>query len=104
MRFIAMNNFHIAAEQAEQFEARWRKRRSYLTDVPGFEHFQLLRGEEKDGVIHYASHSTWASRQAFMEWTQSDSFVQAHRGDPLPKGMVQGPPHLACFEVVELPD
>jgi heme-degrading monooxygenase HmoA len=104
MRFIAMNNFQIAADQAEQFEARWRKRRSYLNDVPGFEHFQLLRGEEKDGVIHYASHSTWASKQAFMDWTESDSFVQAHRGDPLPKGMVQGPPHLACFEVVDIPD
>lgn len=104
MPYIAMNNFQVAADQATQFEERWRRRRSLLQDVPGFESFQLLRGDEKDGVVHYMSHSTWASKQAFIDWTQSDSFVQAHRGEPLPKGMVQGPPQLACFEVVDLPD
>ena len=104
MPYIAMNNFQVAADQATQFEERWRRRRSLLQDVPGFESFQLLRGDEKDGVVHYMSHSTWASKQAFIDWTQSESFVQAHRGEPLPKGMVQGPPQLACFEVVDLPD
>ena len=73
-------------------------------DVPGFEKFQLLRSEERDGVIHYISHSTWASHEVFVQWTHSDSFVQAHRGDPLPTGMVQGPPHLECFDVVALGD
>ena len=104
MQYIAMNNFQIAADQATAFEERWRKRRSYLQGVPGFEGFQLLRGEEKEGKIHYASHSLWASKVAFEAWTQSESFVQAHRGEPLPKGMVLGPPHLECFEVVSLPD
>jgi heme-degrading monooxygenase HmoA len=104
MAYIAMNNFQVAADQAAQFEERWRRRRSYLQDVPGFETFQLLRGETRDGVIHYVSHSTWASHEAFIDWTHSDSFVQAHRGDPLPKGMVQGPPHLECFHVVALED
>jgi heme-degrading monooxygenase HmoA len=102
MPYIAMNNFQVAADQATSFEERWRRRRSYLQGVPGFETFQLLRGEERDGVIHYVSHSTWASQEAFIDWTHSDSFVQAHRGEPLPKGMVQGPPHLECFQVVEL--
>ena len=104
MPYIAMNNFQVAADQATQFEERWRRRRSLLQDVPGFESFQLLRGDEKEGVVPYMSHSTWASKQAFIDWTQSESFVQAHRGEPLPKGMVQGPPQLACFEVVDLPD
>jgi len=104
MAYIAMNNFQVAAAQAELFEERWRRRRSYLQDVPGFETFQLLRGETQDGVIHYVSHSTWASHQAFIDWTHSESFVQAHRGEPLPKGMVQGPPHLECFHVVALDD
>ena len=70
--------------------------------MPGFEAFQLLRGESHDGAIHYVSHSTWASKEAFLAWTASDSFVQAHRGEPLPKGMVLGPPHLECFEAVAL--
>lgn len=104
MPYIAMNNFQVATAQAQAFEERWRKRRTYLQDVPGFTGFQLLRGEERDGLLHYVSHSTWASYEAFIAWTKSDSFMQAHRGDPLPKGMVQGPPHLECFDVVDLPD
>jgi heme-degrading monooxygenase HmoA len=102
MPFIAMNNFQVAAGQAGQFEERWQRRRSFLEDVPGFRSFQLLRGETQDGKVHYVSHSTWASKQAFEAWTQSESFVQAHRGDPLPQGMVLGPPRLEYFEVVEL--
>jgi heme-degrading monooxygenase HmoA len=97
-----MNNFQVAAEQAEQFEQRWQRRRSFLQGVSGFLTFQLLRGDAADGQIHYVSHSTWASKNAFEAWTQSESFVQAHRGEPLPKGMVCGPPRLECFDVVAL--
>ena len=50
MRYIAMNNFQIAADQAEPFEERWRRRRSYLQGAPGFESFQLLRGESHNGT------------------------------------------------------
>jgi heme-degrading monooxygenase HmoA len=49
MRFVAMNNFQVAAEQVAQFEERWQHRRSYLHGTPGFESFQLLRGESQDG-------------------------------------------------------
>ena len=86
MRYIAMNNFQIAADQTEPFEERWRRRRSYLQGTPGFESFQLLRGESHNGTIHYVSHSTWVSKEAFLAWTESESFVQAHRGEPPPKG------------------
>jgi len=83
MRYNAMNNFQIAADQAEPFQERWRRRRSYLQGARGFESCHLLRGESHDGVIHYVSHSTWASHDAFLAWTDSESFVQAHRGEPL---------------------
>jgi heme-degrading monooxygenase HmoA len=53
MRYIAMNNFQVAADQAEAFEERWRRRQSYLQGAPGFESFQLLRGENHNGTIHY---------------------------------------------------
>ena len=104
MPYIAMNNFRVAADQAEPFETRWQRRHSYLQGVPGFTQFQLLRGHTQDGQVHYVSHSTWASREAFEDWTQSDSFVQAHRGEPLPQGMVLGPPRLELFDVVDLED
>lgn len=104
MSYIAMNNFQVAADQAEPFETRWQRRRSYLQGVPGFQQFQLLRGELQNGQVHYVSHSTWASKEAFDAWTQSESFVQAHRGEPLPKGMVLGPPRVELFDVVTLED
>lgn len=104
MPYIAMNHFQVGMDLAEQFEERWRKRRSFLKEVPGFQHFQLLRGDEQDGLIHYVSHSTWASKDAFIDWTHSESFVQAHRGEPMPKGMLQGSPQLACFDVVDIAD
>ena len=102
MSYIAMNNFLVAAEQAQAFEERWQRRRSYLQGVPGFQGFQLLRGNVQDEQVHYVSHSTWESLAAFEAWTRSESFVQAHRGEPLPKGMVLGPPRLECFDVVAL--
>jgi heme-degrading monooxygenase HmoA len=102
MQYIAMNNFQVAVDQTAQFEERWQRRRSYLQGTPGFLNFQLLRGDARDGQVHYVSHSTWASKEAFDAWTQSESFVQAHRGDPLPRGMVVGPPQLECFAVVRL--
>ncbi len=33
MPYIAMNNFQVSADQAELFEERWRKRRSFLEGV-----------------------------------------------------------------------
>jgi len=66
MPYIAMNNFQVSADQTEQFEERWRKRRSFLQDVPGFKHFQLLRGDEQEGLVHYVSHSTWASKTLLL--------------------------------------
>lgn len=100
MAYITMNNFQVAADQTEAFEARWRERRSHLQEVPGFESFRLLRGEASEGAVHYASHVVWASREAFEAWTKSENFAHAHGGDPLPAGMVLGHPKLQRFEVV----
>jgi heme-degrading monooxygenase HmoA len=99
-QYITMNNFRVALDQTAQFEARWRHRQRFVHNAPGFVSFRLLRGEAHDGAVHYVSHSTWTSPAAFEAWTQSESFVQAHRGDPLPKGMVLSPPQLECFDVV----
>ena len=100
MQYIAMNQFRVAAEQAEAFESRWHQRRSLIQQFSGFEDFRLLRGHAQDGVVTYTSLSTWISKVAFEAWIRSDQFVQAHRGEPIPEGMLFGPPQLSCFEVV----
>src|SRR3972149_3569938 len=86
--FIAMNQFKVAAGREADFEAGWGRRGSYLDQTPGFVHFALLKGDEQGD---YISHTIWASREAFIGWTQSDAFRRAHAGG-VPGGVGGGHP------------
>ena len=55
--FIAMNRFQIAKGFEAGFEKVWRERDTYLSEVPGFVDFHLLKGPEGDDHVLYASHS-----------------------------------------------
>lgn len=94
--FIAMNKFQVVPERESDFETIWKERDSYLQEVPGFVQFALLRGDVEG---EYISHSTWADRDAFLAWTQSESFVKGHQQGSL-KGILAGPPHVSTFQAV----
>jgi len=81
--YIAMNRFKIGPGKEEVFEELWRSRDSQLNDVPGF-----------------ASHTTWDSKEAFVLWTESEAFRQAHAKARAPEGTYLGPPVFEGFEVV----
>ena len=98
--FIAMNRFKIAKGAEAGFEKVWRERETFLDEVPGFQSFALLKGPERDDHVLYASHSVWASRDAFEAWTESDAFRRAHRQASAPKGTYLGHPELETFEAV----
>ncbi len=98
--FLAMNRFQITPGFEEGFENVWRERDSYLSEVPGFVSFALLKGPSNDEHTLYASHSVWESREAFDEWTQSDSFRKAHAQTSAPKGTYLGHPNLETFDKV----
>ena len=98
--FIAMNRFRVAAGQEPVFEDLWRKRESYLDEVPGFREFHLLRGATDEEGTLYASHSVWDSRAAFDAWTQSESFRKAHAQARAPQGTYLAHPKLEGFEVI----
>jgi len=100
--FIAMNNFKVAPGQEAEFERIWRERQSYLAEVPGFVQFALLRC---DAEGEYVSHSTWRDRDAFVAWTQSESFAAGHRQGSL-MGVLAGPPQIKLYEavIVETPE
>lgn len=98
--FLAMNRFKIYKGFEDGFETVWRERESYLSEVPGFKQFSLLRGQTNDEYTLYASHSVWESREAFDAWTQSDSFRKAHAQRSAPKGTYVGHPQLETFEQV----
>ena len=98
--FIAMNRFRIALGAEEDFEEVWRARESFLSEVPGFLKFNLLRGPQNGDHTLYASHSVWESRDAFEAWTQSENFRKAHAQRSAPKGTYLGHPELELFESV----
>ena len=98
--FIAMNRFKISHGFEEGFEKIWRERDSYLSEVPGFKKFSLLKGPSKDDHVLYASHSIWESKEAFTAWTESDAFRKAHAQTSAPKGTYLGHPELETFESV----
>ena len=98
--YIAMNRFRIALGRESVFEELWRRRESYLDEVPGFREFHLLRGSSGEEETLYVSHSVWDSRQAFEAWTQSEAFRLAHAQARSPQGTVLAHPEFEGFEVV----
>jgi heme-degrading monooxygenase HmoA len=94
--FVAMNRFKVTPGREADYEEQWRGRESYLTDVPGFQHFALLKG---DSPGEYVSHTIWKDRQAFMDWTASEAFAKSHRQGSV-VGLLQGPPEVSLYEAV----
>jgi len=101
--YIAMNRFHVAAGRGDEFERIWRERDSNLDSVPGFVRFHLVRGnDDEDGSHYYATHTMWDSRQAFVDWTQSEAFRKAHGGTRSSEGLMLGHPRFEGWEAVTL--
>ena len=100
--YIAMNNFRVHADRAADFEAAWRNRDSYLSDVSGFREFHLLRGPlDEEGHRLYASHTVWQDEASFRAWTDSDAFRKAHAQGKV-GDLLAGHPRFIGWEAVEL--
>jgi len=96
-----MNNFRVLSERTADFEAAWRNRESYLSDVPGFREFHLLRGPiDDDGHRLYASHTVWEDEASFRAWTDSEAFRKAHAQGKVGQ-LLAGPPRFIGWEVVQ---
>jgi len=98
--YIAMNRFRVHEGHEDVFEEVWRTRDRFLDEVEGFKHFKLLRGATEDGETEFISHSTWASRDAFVAWTRSEAFAKAHRDARTPKGTLVKHPDFSGYEVL----
>jgi len=73
--YVAMNRFKIAPGREEEFVEIWRQRDSFLSEVPGFKSFNLLRGPTTGEYTLFASHSIWESEQAFIDRTHSRAAI-----------------------------
>lgn len=99
--YIAMNRFRVLPGQESAFEEVWLSRDTHLSGVPGFVEFQLLRGPTTEEHTLFASHTVWASQQAFEDWTRSEAFRAAHAGAGDHKGLYAGHPQFEGFEVLQ---
>lgn len=101
--FIAMNRFRVAPGAEADFEQVWLSRDVHLKTVPGFDSFHLLRGPAGEDHVLYASHTVWASKAAFEDWTRSDAFREAHKGagQTGTRSLYLGPPQFEGFEVLQ---
>lgn len=68
--------------------------------MEGFESFNLLRGATQDDHTLYASHTIWASREAFEAWTKSQQFRDAHKDAGKNKPLYLGHPDFEGFQSV----
>ncbi|MEM7439138.1 MAG: antibiotic biosynthesis monooxygenase [Pseudomonadota bacterium] len=99
--YIAMNRFRVRDENAQAFEDMWLGRESKLAENPGFVEFHMLRGPEDNGLVLYASHTVWESEQAFLDWTRSQSFRDAHAKAGGTKKLHEGHPNFEGFTAIQ---
>lgn len=98
--YYAMNRFKIALGAEEKFIKIWKERETFLDQVPGFKEFHLLEGPKEESYRLFVSHSRWASKTAFDDWTQSEAFKKAHAGARSAGDIYLGPPQFEGFEVI----
>ena len=99
--YIAMNRFRVPTENATAFEDLWLNRESHLHKLDGFVEFHMLRGPEVEGIVLYASHTVWASEDAFIAWTKSESFRAAHKDAGQTKKLYEGHPNFEGFTPIQ---
>ncbi len=101
--FIAMTRFRIVKGEEAAFEKIWIERDTFLSEVPGFVEFHLLRGPEEDDHTLYASHSQWQTQKDFENWTKSEAFRKAHARAGKTRGNIYlGPPKFEGFTAVQV--
>ena len=101
MTFIAMDRFQVVKGRKKDFDDVWLNRKSQLEDVPGFAAFNLLRGPEHEDHTLYASHTIWADRAVFEDWTKSEAFREAHKSAGSRGDMYLELPNFEGFEIMD---
>ena len=71
-----------------------------MNKVPGFQEFRLLKGPENEDHTLYASHTIWATQDAFLDWTKSEAFRAAHKNAGDNRGLYLGHPEFEGFSPV----
>ena len=71
-----------------------------LTNLSFAKNFNLIKGDTNKDYSLYSSHSTWESKEDFINWTKSEAFRLAHKNAAQHRDLYLGPPDFEGFEVV----
>ncbi len=97
--FVTMNRIPVNPGHRERFEEHFRNRARLVDRMPGFIRNLLLRPENPGDP--YIVMTFWASREAFLAWTESPEFKEGHaRAGSLPKEVFLGPSRLEAFTAI----
>ena len=86
-----MNKFKIVLGKEKEFEEVWKNRDTHLNGV---------KGDTNEKYSLYSSHSTWESKNDFINWTKSEAFKLAHKNAAQHRDLYLGPPDFEGFDVV----
>ncbi|NPC92089.1 antibiotic biosynthesis monooxygenase [Bacillus sp. WMMC1349] len=74
--FAVLNNIPVTFEGRPLFETRFKNRAEKVEHQPGFKALRMLRPTEGDIYIVL---TLWETEQAFQDWKNSTSFLEAHK-------------------------
>ena len=98
--YVVMNRIPVKKEHWDDFEQRFKQRQGLVDQEPGFVRNMILRPDDDSSEYHVVM-TFWESRQAFVDWTRSESFRQAHlSARETPREMYAGRNVLEVFDVV----
>ncbi len=104
---VVSNRIPVAPGHETEFEKRFEGRARLVEKHPGFLRFQILRptsvnmhGGTMGESPYYVVLTFWETKEAFVSWTESASFREAHSNRP-PKEMFAGPNVFEMHEVIQ---
>lgn len=101
MSVVKINAISVPEGMGPMLEQRFAERARLVEEMPGFEHFQLLRPVNGDDRYFVVTH--WADDDSFKAWVESEQFRHGHAKADSPDGKpVASHADLLEFEVVDL--
>ena len=94
---VVANRVPVTKGLERAFEERFRSRAHKVDGMPGFIRNEILRPIQSD---YYVILTYWKSKEAFIAWTESKEFKEAHKSRP-PAEMFSGPNVFEMHEVME---
>nr|CRH05793.1 Putative antibiotic biosynthesis monooxygenase [Candidatus Magnetococcus massalia] len=98
---VVMNRIPVKSEHHESFEERFKNRAGLVDKSPGFIRNVVLRPMKETSDYHVIM-TFWESEQHFMDWTQSESFREAHKNAGSNPEIYKGPNVFEMFEAVSV--